>query len=392
MLHILQVGNYMVEPGSGVAKKTHALVRAFRSQGQQVMVHAVVDENQSHFGEAHGDIHLYSCQRAERANAVRQLIQSHVGPGDAILFRYPWASAEMLEVVRAFGHQIVFEHNTDEEAEALLLQREHLERMPFRLSWSYLHYWFRTQILHRTVESTIGPRMLQAVSGGVCMTEELAERERGRYSNYITKAIANGCALGEHKSDFFLPINDSFRAVMLIGAPAPWHGLDRVFKGLQSFAHTNVVIRLDVIGVSDAGQMTFPAGVEVLFLGRLDDNAIEALLPEYHIGIGTLALHRKRMREACPLKVRQCMAAGLPMVLGYRDTDISPVGGLSPFVLQVAPDDAPLDWRSIIQFYEQLLASTHTRENMLREVKNVMSVESKAEAIAAFMKSLGLSF
>ena len=83
------------------------------------MVHAVVDENQSHFGEAHGDIHLYSCQRAERANAVRQLIQSHVGPGDAILFRYPWASAEMLEVVRTFGHQIVFEHNTDEEAEAL---------------------------------------------------------------------------------------------------------------------------------------------------------------------------------------------------------------------------------------------------------------------------------
>ena len=80
------------------------------------------------------------------------------------------------------------------------------------------------------------------------------------------------------------------------------------------------------------------------------------------------------------------------MVLGYRDTDISPMGSLSPFVLQVAPDDAPLDWRSIIQFYEQLIASTHTRENMLREVKNVMSVESKAEAIAAFMKSLGLSF
>ena len=141
MLHILQVGNYLVEPGSGVAKKTHALVRAWCSQGHQVCVHAVVDEAYAHLNGAQGGVRYYSSTRTNRAEVVRQLIQAHVGAGDAILFRYPWASEEMLEVVQAYGSQIVFEHNTDEESEALLLQRQHLDRMPFRLSRSFFNYW-----------------------------------------------------------------------------------------------------------------------------------------------------------------------------------------------------------------------------------------------------------
>lgn len=41
-----------------------------------------------------------------------------------------------------------------------------------------------------------------------------------------------------------------------------------------------------------------------------------------NIGIGTLALHRKGMKEASPLKVREYLAYGLPVILGYKDTDV----------------------------------------------------------------------
>lgn len=36
--------------------------------------------------------------------------------------------------------------------------------------------------------------------------------------------------------------------------------------------------------------------------------------------IGTLALHRKNMTEASPLKTREYLAHGFPVIIGYKDT------------------------------------------------------------------------
>jgi hypothetical protein len=48
----------------------------------------------------------------------------------------------------------------------------------------------------------------------------------------------------------------------------------------------------------------------------------EPLIAGCTAGIGTLALHRKGMDEACPLKVREYLAYGLPVILGCADADI----------------------------------------------------------------------
>ena len=39
------------------------------------------------------------------------------------------------------------------------------------------------------------------------------------------------------------------------------------------------------------------------------------------VAIGTLSLHTKQMEEACPLKVREYLAWGLPVIIGYKDTE-----------------------------------------------------------------------
>jgi hypothetical protein len=41
-----------------------------------------------------------------------------------------------------------------------------------------------------------------------------------------------------------------------------------------------------------------------------------------NVAISTLALHRTVMTEACPLKTRFYLAMGLPVILGYDDTDL----------------------------------------------------------------------
>ncbi|WP_198264123.1 hypothetical protein [sulfur-oxidizing endosymbiont of Gigantopelta aegis] len=41
-----------------------------------------------------------------------------------------------------------------------------------------------------------------------------------------------------------------------------------------------------------------------------------------NIAIGTLSLHKKNMKEASALKVREYVAYGLPVILGYIDSDL----------------------------------------------------------------------
>jgi hypothetical protein len=57
------------------------------------------------------------------------------------------------------------------------------------------------------------------------------------------------------------------------------------------------------------------------------------------IAIGTLGLYRKKMDEACPLKVREYLAFGLPVLAGYEDTDV-PAG--ADYFLRLPNDNAPL--------------------------------------------------
>ena len=56
------------------------------------------------------------------------------------------------------------------------------------------------------------------------------------------------------------------------------------------------------------------------------------LLAQADVAIGTLGLYLKDMNEASPIKTREYLASGLPVIIGYRDTDF-PDG--APFLLQV---------------------------------------------------------
>jgi hypothetical protein len=52
--------------------------------------------------------------------------------------------------------------------------------------------------------------------------------------------------------------------------------------------------------------------------------------------IYTLALERKNMKEACPLKVREYLSYGYPIVIGYEDTAF--LGKDVDFILKLKGD------------------------------------------------------
>jgi hypothetical protein len=104
--------------------------------------------------------------------------------------------------------------------------------------------------------------------------------------------------------------------LVFVGTPGmKWHGVDRIVK----IAHRTVgKLNFHVIGYSKSD---FPqASQNVKFYGVLPANETKEVMLSCDIGIGTMALYRKKMEEACPLKVRECLSCGLPMILAYEDT------------------------------------------------------------------------
>jgi len=174
------------------------------------------------------------------------------------------------------------------------------------------------QLYHRFTRT----RLLRAVSGFVPVTHELAQRFAPFGHPVCT--IANA---GDLASFCLLPAPDPAANLRLVfmGSPGtPWHGLDR----LSELARLAPELRFDIIGctVGDwcAEMKTRDSSPppNLLFHGHLSRTQYEPMLRQATAALGTFGLYRKGMDEACPLKVREYLACGLPVIGAYRDTDI----------------------------------------------------------------------
>jgi glycosyltransferase involved in cell wall biosynthesis len=131
--------------------------------------------------------------------------------------------------------------------------------------------------------------------------------------------IANGVDLGGAE---ILPAPQNERPVLtLVGSPGMnWHGVDKLIR----FARANPDVTVNIVGYS-ATDVEMPVPSNVTMHGFLSYEKIHPVLLTTDVSCGTLALHRKNMQEASPLKVRESIACGIPVVIAYRDTDLNNV-------------------------------------------------------------------
>jgi len=115
--------------------------------------------------------------------------------------------------------------------------------------------------------------------------------------------------------------------LLFLGTPnCPWHGVD----GVLLLAERLPGFRFHLVG-PEAGR-PLP---NVRWHGFIRDEArLDEILRACDAGIGSLSLFRNGMEEGSTLKVRRYLAAGLPAIIGYRDSDID---GPLEFVLELPP-------------------------------------------------------
>jgi glycosyltransferase involved in cell wall biosynthesis len=168
-------------------------------------------------------------------------------------------------------------------------------------------------------------RWLRLVRGMVFVTAELAKRPHFTGYNKPFKVISNGIDLSSYKP--LPPPNNVRPRLVFMGSNAPWQGIDKVLW----LAHRFPEWQFDLIGINP-NEFLGNELPNVKAYGFLSSAAYESILAEADVAIGTLALHRNDMEEACTLKVREYLSCGIPTIIGYKDTDFPKT---VPFVLQL---------------------------------------------------------
>jgi glycosyltransferase involved in cell wall biosynthesis len=222
---------------------------------------------------------------------------------------------------------------------------------------------------HHVYNSLTRLRLLTKSCGNVYVTKELSERPSFARLGKPGIVISNGIDLSLYHP---LPPADNDRPrLAFMGSPAmAWHGVDKIYKFAEYYPDWN----FDLIGPSENHRLA-PKNLNVH--GPLSRSAYEPILARADIGLGTLALHRIQMHEACSLKVREYLAFGLPVLLSNKDTDFpAPV----PFILRLpnTPDNIEANIPLIRRFVVQVKGTRVPRDSILHldvRVKEVQRVE-----------------
>ncbi len=320
---------------SGVFKKVVSQIRQWRAQGTIVSLHVISRRSTLEIWQRYLQdipITLHRYHGATRFRAWRDAVKAlRAQCPDLVYHRYDLYMPVFKSLSRDFP--LILEVNTDDLSEYCLKKG--------------LRCWY-----NRATRSLL----LRQAAGLVFMTWELSKSLHFSQYRKPYSVIPNGINLEDFRP---LPAarNEQPRLIFLGTDGQPWHGVDKIVCMAQLFPRW----RFDVVGIRQIRFRQLPANVH--FHGPLSRQAYESLLAQADIAIGTLALHRNKMEEACPLKVREYLAYGLPVIIGHKDTDF--ING-APFILELpnTEDNVDISAGAIADFVHEWKGKRVPRETI----------------------------
>jgi len=351
----------------GVQNKILSQIRAWSKMGLNTFLYVIGPEDKrSHWHDSSIDNlqveYFVENYRAPLAKRYLQRSQSYAEilsdllrkQPDLVYLRYEYCVPPLYGLIKKF--QTVVEINTNDRVEFFIYSK------------LYGIYNYLTRHL-----------ILSNASGFILVTNEL---KAVIPKNKPSRVIANGIDLS------LFPIastqNNQFPRLIFSGTnfsprntnPYPWHGVDKIFYLASQLPECDFTI----VGLSSPVSETLPPNVTVN--GLLTGKSYDVLFDGIDVAISTLALHRKKMNEACPLKTREYLARGLPVIIGYKDTDL--VDGL-PFVLRI-PNEENNIVKSVAQIRE--FAYSMRGQRVPRELIAHLDVSVKEKERVAFFASI----
>lgn len=217
-------------------------------------------------------------------------------------------------------------------------------------------------------------------SGFVFVSHELKERFNFQAPSVV---IPNGYTLPEEmtKSPFMFKQNAAVHVAFTGTEGQSWHGVDKIVP----FFNGSWNAHLHVIGLTGTNSEY------VTYYGRVSAQENLSIVSACNVCLSTLALHRKNMNEACPLKSREYISLGKRFIYAYNDPDVDPIANIFPDSFLKLPNtenNIEMNWSKIHKF---LVAGEREETSQAMSLaRDVISYQSKEKLRLNFLRSLNV--
>jgi hypothetical protein len=286
---------------SGVGKKIAQQISMWQKAGHEVRFFLHTHAFPENEAQVAGEQFLYEKdgglirREISRSKALQQLLKAVAGyRPDIIFLREGMYVFPMERLINSAP--VVVEINTND-----VQQHQRLGGVLYRYN-----------LLTRSIA-------LSRAAGFVCASQELAEMEVFTRFHKPTLVVGNGYNL-EDVQPFPAP-NNAVPHLLFVGSPDnEWHAVDKLVPFARSFPD----LEIEVVGYdSISGSEPLPENLHLH--GYLRGKEYQAVLRTGDVAFGSLGLHRIGLQEASPLKTRECLAYGLPLIISHLDTDLQDV-------------------------------------------------------------------
>jgi glycosyltransferase involved in cell wall biosynthesis len=225
---------------------------------------------------------------------------------DVIIVRY--APADLfLPFIKVLGAKVFFIHHT---------------KQTYALKVAYPGF---RGIALALLERMVGYVSIGRVDGIIAVTPEILDYEAGRTFRSLTRKYTypNGIDFDSYES-----VEDRRKGAIKILFTAStfhtWHGLSSVLDSIAALS-ADLNFELHLVGHVLEGDRQFISNnnlTEVTIHGYLDEVRLRRLSSSMDLALASFHFVRQNMTQACTLKVREYLAAGLGVYSGHVDVGL----------------------------------------------------------------------
>ena len=172
--------------------------------------------------------------------------------------------------------------------------------------------------------------------------------------------IVNGIAVKEVKPRV-VRIPDGTIKICCVAKFSPWHGYERLIRGLNEYYQGQPVFKVKLVMVGTGVEIEkYKSLAEELnlekyidFRGQLIGEKLDAVYDECDMGCCSLGRYKSGIEMTSELKSRELMAKGLPMICGCKIDVLEDVN--YPYVVYFPNDETNIDINIVVNKYNDML-------------------------------------
>jgi glycosyltransferase involved in cell wall biosynthesis len=202
---------------------------------------------------------------------------------------------------------------------------------------------FRSARLQLALERLLGRRVVARARGIICVTPEIARYELQRIPGRTERGVIvypNGVAYEDSMRTPLDRRGERPEIVFVASHFVHWHGLEGLLASLSSSPTDGLLHLVGAVPVPLLQQAQRDPRVRIH--GVLNPSAVDDVVAHGWVGLSSFGLAEKGMTEACTLKVREYLRAGVPAYAGHRDSALP-----TDFAYF---HNGPADWDAIVAY------------------------------------------